>query len=110
MLRCRLAPLIPDHAELGAYSKSLTAKTYRQAAQRMPRLILMSAFGESELAENMVDFLEHLEQAEHSIPDNELRYLENISVKDRGPILYWLINECAEVGYASPLSRPFRSG
>ena len=75
----------------------------------MPRLILMSAFGESELAENMVDFLEHLEQAEHSIPDNELRYLENISVKDRGPILYWLINECAEVGYASPLSRPFRS-
>ena len=75
----------------------------------MPRLILMSAFGESELAENMVYFLEHLEQAEHSISDKELRYLENISVKDRGPVLYWLMNECAEVGYASPLSRPSAS-
>ena len=92
---CRLAPLIPDYAELGAYSKSLTAKTYKQAAQRMPRLILMSVFGDSELAKNMAYFLEHLEQAEHTLAEKDLELLENVMFKDRGPLLYWLINERA---------------
>jgi hypothetical protein len=80
---------------MGAYSKSLTALTYKQAAQRMPRLILMSAFGEAELAQNMVYFLEHLEQAERLLTEKDLRLLENVMVKDRGPLLYWLINERA---------------
>ena len=69
----------------------------------MPRLLLMSAFGDSELAQNMVYFLEHLEQAEHTLTEKDLRLLTNISVKDRGPILYWLINERAS---CPPLAAP----
>jgi hypothetical protein len=65
----------------------------------MPRLILMSAFGEAELAQNMVYFLEHLEQAEHTLTEKDLRLLDNIILKDRGPMLYWLINERASTEY-----------
>jgi hypothetical protein len=74
----------------------------------MPRLILMSAFGEAELAENMVYFLDHLEQAEHTIPEKDLRLLENITVKDRGPILFWLINERGRGEHAlAPYTIPY---
>ena len=73
----------------------------------MPRLLLMSAFGDSELAQNMVYFLEHLEQAEHTLTEKDLRLLSNISVKDRGPILYWLINERAS---CPPLAAPATLG
>jgi hypothetical protein len=91
----RLAPHIPDLAEIGAYSKSLTAKTYREAAERMPRLLLLSAFGDAELAGNMKYFLEHLEEAERRISEADLELLAGVMPKDRGPVLYWMIKERA---------------
>ena len=89
----RLVPHIPDLAEIGAYSRSLTAKTYREAAERMPRILLMSAFGNAELGSNMKFFLEHLEEAEKKISDTDLELLAGVMPKDRGPVLYWMIKE-----------------
>ena len=48
-----LAPLIPDTADIGAYSKSLEAQTYKRIVQQMPRLIVAAAFGERLVADNM---------------------------------------------------------
>jgi hypothetical protein len=48
-----LAPLIPDTADIGAYSKSLEAHTYKRIVQQMPRLIVAAAFGERLVADNM---------------------------------------------------------
>ncbi len=90
-----LSPQIPDHADIGAYSQSVTASVYKIAAQNMPRLILMAAFGQEEVKTNMQYFMEQLERAEHTLSKADVAMLDNISSKDRGPFLYWLLNERA---------------
>ncbi len=41
-----MAPIIPDYADIGAYSMATKAKIYRKAAERMPKLILEASFGD----------------------------------------------------------------
>ena len=41
-----MAPVIPDYADIGAYSMATKARIYRKAAERMPKLILEASFGE----------------------------------------------------------------
>ena len=99
-LSARLARHIPDHAEVGAYANSVKAETYREAADGLPRLLLMSVFGDDELARNVEFFLAHLEdsrrppsESETAISHEDSRMLKNIVGKDRGPFLYWLVSE-----------------
>jgi hypothetical protein len=99
-LSARLARHIPDHAEVGAYANSVRAETYREAADGLPRLLLMSVFGDDELARNVEFFLAHLEdsrrppsESETAISVEDANMLQNIVGKDRGPFLYWLISE-----------------
>ena len=88
-----LSPQIPDHADIGAYSQSVTASVYKIAAQNMPRLIVMAAFGQEEVKVNMQYFMEQLERAERTLTQADVAMLDNIMAKDRGPFLYWLLNE-----------------
>ena len=59
----------------------------------MPRLILAAAFGDDEVALNMKYFLEQLKNAQKTISKDDLRILDNVAGKDRGPFLYWLLEE-----------------
>ena len=88
-----LSPQVPDHADIGAYSQSVTASVYKIAAQNMPRLIVMAAFGQEEVKVNMQYFMEQLERAERTLTQADVAMLDNIMAKDRGPFLYWLLNE-----------------
>ncbi len=90
-----LAPFIPDYAEIGAYSKHPSALIYHHAAEKMPKLILEAAFGNVEVAQAMRAFMAQWQQAESNVTDQDLEILDTISSKDRGPFLFWLINERA---------------
>ena len=92
---------IPDSAEIGSYSNSVTSKVYKKAAEQMPRLLLVSAFGHEDVSQNVKYFLEQLEHAENQLSNEELAVVENIVAKDRGPFLYWMVNECQ----SQPVSR-----
>lgn len=59
----------------------------------MPRLLLVSAFGHEDVAQNVKYFLEQLEHAENVLSSEEVAVLDNLVAKDRGPFLYWLVNE-----------------
>jgi hypothetical protein len=87
-----LAPLIPDFAEIGAYSKGIKALTYKQAADRMPNLLLISAFAEPDVRMSMRFFLDQVEEAEGTLSMAERKMVALVDRKDRGPLLYWLLN------------------
>ena len=50
---CRLAPHIPDYAEVGAYSQSLQAMVYNSVAASLPTLLVMSVFGDDDLSSTL---------------------------------------------------------
>ena len=41
----------------------------------------------------MQSFIEQWESAEETLSDDDTKLLRNLNKKDRGPFLYWLINE-----------------
>ncbi len=90
-----LAPHIPDHAAIGSYAKSNQARIYKRAAEQMPRLLLVATFGDEQVTQNLQYFMRQLEQAEGNLDKNDLRLVSNVTGKDRGPFLYWLLNESA---------------
>ena len=90
----RLAHIIPDYSEIGAYAGSLVARVYNDAAVSLPKLIIMLAYGDSNLAKTLKGFLEHLVLSEELLTSEDRRLTDNIVFKDRGPLLYWLANEC----------------
>ena len=49
----RLAPHIPDYAEVGAYSQSLQAMVYNSVAASLPTLLVMSVFGNDDLSSTL---------------------------------------------------------
>jgi len=85
--------MIPDHSSVGAYSNSLEALLYKQTAQHVPNMIMMSAFGGPEIAETMRHFMGHLEMAEHALSKEDRSVLDLVHPKDKGPFLYWLTHE-----------------
>jgi len=87
-----LAPFIPDYAEIGAFSKHVSSQIYKHAAERMPKLILEAAFGNAEVAQSMRKFMAQWMAAELNVSNGDLELLDQISTKDRGPFLYWLVN------------------
>ena len=97
-----VGPHIPDDAAISAYSKSPEAKVFKKAAKEMPRLILAAAFGDDEVALNMKYFLEQLKNAQKTISKDDLRILDNVAGKDRGPFLYWLLEERIPIGCLRP--------
>jgi hypothetical protein len=92
-LSSRLAPYIPDSADVGSYSNAASAMIYKKAAQQMPRLLVIGMFGEDAVTKNLQYFLAQLENAERELSKEELSISETIVAKDRGPMLYWLLNE-----------------
>jgi hypothetical protein len=88
------APHIPDTADIGAYSQHVAARIYKHAAAQMPKMILEAAFGEEHVAISMRAFFAQWEQAEETLSDDDVRILDNVIQKDRGPFLFWLVNEC----------------
>ena len=92
-LSARLAPYIPDSAVVGSYSNAASAMIYKKAAQQMPRLLVIGMFGEDAVTKNLQYFLAQLENAERELSKEELSISETIVAKDRGPMLYWLLNE-----------------
>ena len=89
----RLAHIIPDYSELGAYAGSMQAGVYNDAAATLPKLIIMLTYGDAELAKTLKAFLEHLVLAEELFTGDDHCLTNNIVFKDRGPLLYWLANE-----------------
>jgi len=87
-----LAPFIPDYAEIGAYSKHVSSQIYQHAAERMPKLILEAAFGNVEVTQSMRKFMAQWMASDLNVSNGDLELLDQISTKDRGPFLYWLIN------------------
>ena len=92
-----LLPHITDDAEVGVYSKTLTARVYRAAAKEMPRMILLSAFGAEPDLHNMRGFMRQWEQAEKMLTGEDYAVLGNLDEKDMGPFLFWLLNERASL-------------
>ena len=88
-----LAPHIPDTADIGAYSNGNKAKVYRQIAARLPRLLLLSSFGSLDVLKSIASFIEHMEVSESTFSDDDVAVFDLVSEKDKGPFLYWLVNE-----------------
>jgi hypothetical protein len=88
-----LAPYIPDHSEFGVYSASIKAGVYHRAATQMPRLLLVAAFGQQEVADNLKYFMDQLQQAEETLTTEDVKIVGGLVAKDRGPFLYWLLND-----------------
>jgi predicted nucleotidyltransferase len=88
-----LAPHIPDHALVGAYSRGLVAKTYRNAASAMPRAIIEIAFGDDGTSETWKGFMDRWVQSEEMLTADDLGMLRALDEKDRGPFMYWLLQE-----------------
>jgi len=88
-----LAPVIPDYSEIGAYSGSLSAHVYNEAAANLPQLLIMLSFGDPVLNSSLKAFLEHLVLAEELLTRKDRRMTDKVVFKDRGPLLYWLANE-----------------
>jgi hypothetical protein len=88
-----MAPVIPDYADIGAYSMATKAQLYRRAAERMPKMILEASFGDQATLRTMQSFIEQWESAEQTLTADDTKLLRDLSKKDRGPFLYWLINE-----------------
>ena len=94
------APVVCDYSSNGAYSNGIAARIYNQAAERMPRLLLLAAFSKKDVVQNMQGFMDNWERAESRFTKDDLALLEQIDAKDRGPFLYWLLNErCLSVGW-----------
>ena len=87
------APVVCDYSNNGAYSNGIAARIYNQAAERMPRLLLLAAFSKKDVVQNMQGFMDNWERAESRFTKDDLALLEQIDAKDRGPFLYWLLNE-----------------
>jgi hypothetical protein len=90
---CWLAPHVPDDAEIGVYSRTLTAKVYRTAAKLMPKMILVAAFGEEMGVRSMQRFMQQWEHAERTHSHDDFKMLESLDERDHGPFLFWLLNE-----------------
>jgi len=91
-----LAEVIPDHSSVGAYSNSAEAMLYKQTAQHVPNMIMMSAFGGPEIAETMRHFMGHFEMAEHALSKEDRAVLDSVHPKDQGPFLYWLTHKASD--------------
>ena len=70
---CRLAPIIPDHSEVGAYSGSLEAGVYNDAAATIPKLLLMQSFGDATEAKALTAFLRQLVKATELMTSDDQR-------------------------------------
>ena len=96
-----VAPLIPDYAFVGAYSNDPKALAYKQAAERLPDLVALSAFGAEETTEHMRGFMDMVEGAARKndplLTPQERRIILMLDRKDRGPLLYWLLNIASRV-------------
>jgi hypothetical protein len=46
--------------------------------------------------------LEQLKNAQKTISKDDLRILDNVAGKDRGPFLYWLLEERIPIGWLRP--------
>jgi hypothetical protein len=90
---CWVVPHIPDDAEVGVYSRTLTAKVYRTAARRIPQMILVAAFGEAAGVRSMRGFMQLWEHAERTLSRDDFRLLGSLDERDHGPFLFWLLNE-----------------
>lgn len=88
-----LGPYIPDHSEVSVYSNNIPGGVYYRAASQMPRLLLVAAFGQQEVADNLKHFLSQLIQAEETLTADDVKIVDSLVPKDRGPFLYWLLNE-----------------
>jgi hypothetical protein len=88
-----LGPYIPDHSSVSVYSNKIHAGVYHRAASQMPRLLLVAAFGQQEVADNLKYFLSQLIQAEEALTVQDVKIVNSVVPKDHGPLLYWLLNE-----------------
>jgi hypothetical protein len=98
-----LGPYIPHDADIGAYSKTVPAKVYKLTAQLMPKLVCVAAYCNAEKRKGLLRFLEIMEAAETDLTKTDEAMVDLVTEKDRGPFLYWLLNECC-----SPLQRLLR--
>jgi hypothetical protein len=89
----RLRPHVTDDSHLGVYSRTNRAKVYRSAADRMPKLLVLAAFADPAVVRSMWAFMAQWTRAEETMPDDLIELLESLDMKDRGPFLYWLLNE-----------------
>ncbi len=67
---------------------------YNEAAANLPQLLIMLSFGDPVLNSSLKAFLEHLVLAEELLTRKDRRMTDKVVFKDRGPLLYWLANEC----------------
>jgi hypothetical protein len=93
MLRCRLAPVIPDYSDIGAYSGSVAASVHHEAVANVPMLLFMLSFGDDRLHKPLKAFLGHLVVAEELLTSKDSAILDVVHPKDKGPFLYWLTHE-----------------
>ena len=74
----------------------------------MPKLVVLAACCRKELALSMSGFMEEWEKAEDRMSDSALALLDNVTEKDRGLLLHWLLTECVlpAAALAVPASLP----
>ena len=60
----------------------------------MPKLVVLAACCRKELVLSMSGFMEEWEKAEDRMSDSALALLDNVTEKDRGLLLHWLLTEC----------------
>jgi hypothetical protein len=92
-----LAPHIPDHALVGAYSRGVLAKTYRAVSAGMPRILIEVAFADVHGDDGSMaawrSIMSRILESEEKLTRSEFKMLRAIEEKDHAPFLYWMMTE-----------------
>ncbi len=76
------------------------------AACHIPKLVLMATFGDAIVVQSIKTFMEQWHVAEQAISQANLDTASILDIKDRGPLFFWLLNECAIASFPFANKRP----
>jgi hypothetical protein len=88
-----LGPYIPHSADIGAFSNSTPSKVYKLTAQFMPKFVCVALFCDAARRAMLKAFLDVMVTAETELTVSDERMMSLVTEKDRGPFLFWLLNE-----------------
>ena len=88
-----LCPHLRHDSEVSMFLNTAKADVYHLAARSIPSMLLLASFGEFADVLHLRGFLAQWERAQDSQRDGSIDMLNGLAAIDRGPLLFWLVNE-----------------
>ena len=66
------------------YSDSVKARIYKQAAEQMPKMFVLAAFGGADIKQSIQTFFSLWEKYEAQFTEADLKIVQLINMQDRG--------------------------